>query len=88
MANNRTPELTDVEVLEQAVQLLKEHLPLEADGYVCTTEDLINILLGAAANCGTVQALGSDLVGSPDPETIRGYLRAQLRKTCPSWSSA
>ena len=79
MANNRTPELTDVEVLEQAAQLLKEHLPLEADGYVCTTEDLINILLGAAANCGTVQALGSDLVGSPDPETIRGYLRAQLR---------
>ena len=79
MATNRTPELTDVEVLEQAAQLLKEHLPLEADGYVCTTEDLINILLGAAANCGTVQALGSDLVGSPDPETIRGYLRAQLR---------
>lgn len=79
MANNRTPELTDVEVLEQAAQLLKEHLPLEADGYVCTTEDLINILLGVAANCGTVQALGNDLVGSPDPETIRGYLRAQLR---------
>lgn len=79
MANNRTPELTDVEVLEQAAELLKEHLPLEADGYICTTEDLINILLGAAANCGTVQALGSDLVGSPEPETIRGYLRAQLR---------
>ena len=79
MANNRTPKLTDVEVLEQAAQLLKEHLPLEADGYVCTTEDLIHFLLGAAANCGTVQALGSDLVGSPDPETIRGYLRKQLR---------
>ncbi len=79
MAKNNTPKLTDVEVLAQTAQLLKAHLPLKADGYVCTTEDLINILLGAAANCGTVQALGSDLVGSPNPETIRGYLRAQLR---------
>jgi putative transposase len=79
VANDHTLKLTDVEVLEQTAQLLKEHLPLKADGYICTTEDLINILLGVAANCGTVQALGTDLVGSPDPETIRGYLREQLR---------
>jgi len=79
VANNHTLKLTDVEVLEQTAQLLKEHLPLKADGYICTTEDLINILLGVAANCGTVQALGTDLIGSPDPETIRGYLREQLR---------
>ena len=79
MANDHTLQLTDVGVLEHAAQVLKEHLPLKADGYVCTTEDLINILLGAAANCGTVQALGTDLVGSPAPETIRGYLREQLR---------
>jgi putative transposase len=71
--------LTDKEVLKQTVQLLKEHLPLEADGYLCTTEDLLNFLLGAAANCGTVQAVGSDLRDCPDPETIRGYLREQLR---------
>jgi hypothetical protein len=68
-----------VEVLEQAAELLKKHLPLEADGCICTTEDLIHFLLGAAANCGTVQALGSDLVDSPDPETIGDYLREQLR---------
>lgn len=79
MANDHTLKLTDVEVLEQTAQLLEEHLPLKADGYICTTEDLINILLGVAANCGTVQALGTDLVGSPNPETIRGYLREQLR---------
>lgn len=79
MANNHTLKMTDVEVLEQTTQLLKEHLPLKADGYICTTEDLINILLGVAANCGTVQALGTDLVGSPNPETIRGYLREQLQ---------
>jgi len=79
VANNHTIKLTDVEVLQQTTELLKEHLPLKADGYVCTTEDLINVLLGVAANCSTVQALGTDLVGSPDPETIRGYLREQLR---------
>jgi hypothetical protein len=79
VANNRVLKLTDVEVLKQAAQLLKEHLPLKAEGYICTTGDLINILLGAAANCGTVQALGTDLVNSPNPETIRGYLREQLR---------
>jgi len=79
VANNHTLKLTDVEVLEQTARLLEEHLPLKADGYICTTEDLINILLGVAANCGTVQALGTDLVGSPNPETIRGYLREQLR---------
>lgn len=79
MSNNHTLKMTDVEVLEQTTQLLKEHLPLKADGYICTTEDLINILLGVAADCGTVQALATDLVGSPDPETIRGYLREQLR---------
>jgi len=79
VANDNTPKLTDVKVLEQTAQLLEEHLPLRADGYVCTTEDLINILLGVSASCSTVQALGTDLVGSPDPETIRGYLREQLR---------
>jgi hypothetical protein len=79
VANHHTFKLTDVEVLEQTAQLLEEHLPLKADGYVCMTEDLINILLGVAANCGTVQALGTDLVDSPNPETIRGYLREQLR---------
>jgi len=79
VANNHTLKLTDMEVLERATQLLKEHLPLKADGYVCTTEDLIHVLLGVSANCSTVQALGTGMVNSPDPETIRGYLREQLQ---------
>lgn len=79
MAKKRFLKLTDKAALEQTRQLLKEHLPLYADGTICTTEDLINFLLGAAANCGTVQAMGNDLLNSPDPETIRGYLRTQLR---------
>ena len=59
--------------------MLAEHLPLQADGYTCTTADLLDVLLGVAANCGTIEAVCADLVGTPDAETIRGYLNEQLR---------
>ena len=36
MAND-TPKLTNREVLQRAHTLLAEHLPLQADGYTCTT---------------------------------------------------
>jgi hypothetical protein len=37
-----TFKLTDEKVLRHARELLEEHLPLEAEGYTCTTEDLLN----------------------------------------------
>jgi len=76
---NHTPHLTDTDVLQRARACLQAHLPLQADGYVCTTADLFNGLLGVAVNRGTIEALCADLVGTPDPETIRRYLHAQLR---------
>ena len=76
---NDTPKLTDQEVLQRAHTLLAEHLPLQADGYTCTTDDLLNVLLGVAANRGTIEAVCADLVGTPDAETIRGYFKDQLR---------
>ena len=74
-----TLKLSDDKVLDEARQVLKEHLPLEAEGYVCTTNDLYNVLLGVAANRGTLQAICTDWLGLADPETIRGYLNDQLR---------
>ena len=74
-----TPKLSDQKVLAEARQVLKENLPLEAEGYVCTTDDLYNVLLGVAANRGTLQAVCTDWLGLADPETIRGYLNNQLR---------
>jgi putative transposase len=53
-------------------------LPLQAEGYKCTTEDLLNVLLGVAANRGTIESVCADLVGTPDPETIRTYFNEQL----------
>jgi hypothetical protein len=73
-----TLKLNDVKVLNHARETLREYLPVEAQGYSCSTEDLLNVLLGVAANRGTVEAVCADLVGSPDPETIRTYFKEQL----------
>ncbi len=77
--NHDTPKLTDENVLHRARTRLQEHLPVQADGYRCTTADLLNVLLGVAVNRGTIEALCADLLGTPNPETIRRYLNAQLR---------
>lgn len=74
-----TLKLTDQKALNYAQDLLREHLPLEAAGYACTTDDLLKVLLGVAANTGTVEAVCADWVGSPDPETVRRYFNQQLR---------
>lgn len=74
-----TPELTEAEVLQHALSTLHDHLPLHAEGYTCTTDDLFKVLLGVAVNRGTIESVCVDLVGTPDPQTIRGYLNEQLR---------
>jgi putative transposase len=75
---NDTLQLTDRKVLNDAEDLLEAHLPLEAEGYCCTTADLLDVLLGVAVNQGTVESVCADLTGTPDPETIRRYLNEQL----------
>jgi hypothetical protein len=74
-----TPELTAQEVLRHAQELLEEKLSLKAEGYKCTTDDLFKVLLGVAATKSTLEAVCADLVGTPDPHTIRGYFNDQLR---------
>src|SRR3989442_3883718 len=74
-----TPDLTAPEVLDHAYRSLPVHLPLHAAGYACTTDVLLKVLLGVAVNRGTIESVCADLVGTPDPQTIRGYLNAQLR---------
>ena len=73
-----TLKLTDRQVLDHARDTLREHLPLRADGTCCTTDDLLNVLLGIAVNRGTLEAVCADWVGAPDPATVRGYLNEQL----------
>jgi putative transposase len=73
-----TLKLTDAKVLEQARDNLREHLPLTAEGYQCTTDDLLNALLGMAVNQATLEAVCADL-GLPDAEALRRYFNDQLR---------
>jgi putative transposase len=76
---DHTPELSAQEVLRHAQDLLEEKLPLKAEGYKCTTDDLFKVLLGIAATKSTLEAVCAELVGTPDPQTIRGYFNDQLR---------
>ncbi len=55
-----------------------EHLELEADGYTCLTSDLLNVLLGVASNQGTIESVCANLVGTPNPQTIRNYINNQI----------
>lgn len=81
-----TLKLTDAEVLTHARDTLKGHLPLAAEGYKCTTDDLYNVLLGAAVDRGTLQSTCADLVETPDAETIRRYVNAQVCvEDLPAW---
>lgn len=75
---NDTLKLTDDQVLTQARDILREYLPLTADGTCCTTDDLLNVLLGVAVNQGTLEAVCTDWAAAPDPETVRRYLNEQL----------
>ena len=76
---NDTLKLTDEKVLNYAQDLLADHLSLSADGYKCTTADLLKIILGVATETGTVESVCADLVGTPNPETICRYLNEQLQ---------
>jgi putative transposase len=76
---HHTPQLSDKDVLQQAKQHLLPHLKLKADGYVCSTNQLFDLLLGVAASRDTLESLCSHLPTSAGANTIRGYLNQQLR---------
>lgn len=73
-----TLKLTDREVLEYARDGLQEHLPLEAEGYQCTTTQLLDVLLGVAVGRDTIESVCTDWSDAVKAETLRGYLNAQL----------
>jgi len=78
MAND-TLTLTARETLDRARNRLEEHIPSQAEGYKCTTRQVLDVLLGVAANATTLESDCAELTDTPDPETIRHYLNEQLR---------
>jgi len=84
---NDTLKLTDQEVLQCAHAVLAEHLPLQADGYTCTTDDLLDVLLGVAANRGTMKPCALTWLGYPTPKRFAVISKTNcVWKTCPSWN--
>jgi putative transposase len=77
--SNHTLTLTDKEVLTEAQTGLEKHVPLNADGYDCTTDDLYKVLLGASVQQNTIEAVCAEMIDAPVGSTIRGYLNEQLR---------
>lgn len=76
---DHTPILTDYDILHHARTRLQQHLPLQANGYVCTSADLFNLLLGAAATRDSLESVCQDLTEAPNAATVRAYLNEQLR---------
>ena len=75
-----TLRLTDQKVLSHADNCLSPHLPVE-EGYACTTNDLLKVLLGVATKQGTIESVCADLLGTPD-RTPRQVRRPYRRRFC------
>lgn len=71
-------KLTDRVTLETVITVLEHYFDLSAEGYVCQTRDLWNLLVEAAARCTYIETVCNDLAVAPDSNTVRGYLNEQL----------
>lgn len=74
-----TLKLTDTDTREVAVERLATYLPLEVDGYACTTETVLDVLIQAATTRQTIEGVCNDLDEVVDGETVRGYLNEQIQ---------
>jgi hypothetical protein len=71
--------LSETAVLDIARRRVGQFLPLEADGYACTTEQLVDVLLAVSAQKETIEQVCADLQIKVGAETIGGYFNAQLK---------
>jgi hypothetical protein len=71
--------LTAEDVRQQTMKTLTEHLALQANGYRCTTEMVLDVILKASAEHSSVEAACQDLAGVAASNTVREYLNAALK---------
>lgn len=65
--------------MEIARSRVGEFLPLQAAGYACTTEALLDVLLAVSCQKETIEQVCADLKIKVGAETIRGYFNEQLK---------
>lgn len=70
--------LTAQEIREEVQAVAKEHLPLQASGYISTSAMLYDVLMKAATENISIDASCRDLEGSASGNTIRELLNEQL----------
>jgi len=71
-------ELKAKDVHSYTTRVLKEHLKIEANGYCCKTDMILDILIKASAECSSMEAVCADLEETADSNTIREYLNQAL----------
>ena len=72
--NKSTPppqpvRLTDRSTLNSTIEVLEQHFDLSADGYLCQTRDLWQVLVAVCARQSTVESTCNDLEDAPDCDT-------------------
>jgi putative transposase len=71
-------ELKAQDVHAYTHKILKEHLKIKADGYICKTDMIFNVLLKASAENSSLEAACADLEETADSNTIREYINDAL----------
>ena len=71
-------ELTAQDIRETMQTISQEHLPLEANGYTCTSEMLFDVLMKASSERISIDAACRDLKGSVSANRVRELLKEQL----------
>jgi len=71
-------ELKAEDIRAYTLDILKDHVKLNVNGYRCTTEVILDVVLKASAEGSSVEAASNDLQDAADSNTIREYLNAAL----------
>lgn len=72
-------ELKAEDVHHYTIEKMKEYIPIEAQGYCCSSEMIFDVLFKASAESSSVEATCADLEGVADSNTIRAYLNQAIR---------
>lgn len=71
-------ELEAETVRRMLLETLQTHLSLKTEGYRCTTEEVLNVLLKAVAEGSSLEAVCNDQPNGIDSNTLREQLNAAL----------
>jgi hypothetical protein len=71
-------ELKATDMRAFSSQIMKKHLPIQANGYCCNTDMLFDILMKASAECSSLEAVCADLENVADSNTVREYINQAI----------